>query len=37
MDVPQSSKTKMYDNEMVLVSNKRSALQVYNNIEYLVE
>ena len=37
MDVPQSSRTNMFDNEMVLVNNERSALQVYNNIEHLVE
>ena len=37
MDVPQSSRSNMFDNEMVLVKNERSALQVYNNIEYLVE
>ena len=37
LDVPQSSKKNIFDDEMVLVNNKRSALQVYNNIEYLVE
>ena len=37
MDVLQSSKENMYDNEMVMVNSEIAGLQIYNNVENLVK